>query len=117
VPATCGHGAGGEAKPLIPDEATALSFSVGSQLRSSPSDPARNTASARVLTANFENYDSTSDSRVANRYRCIGFDQAERVGAQNGLGPPLDSELHEEVFDVRFDRLGRDAKPTGDLLV
>jgi hypothetical protein len=36
-----------------PDEAIALSFGVGSQLRSSPSDPARNTASARVLTVSF----------------------------------------------------------------
>jgi hypothetical protein len=37
-----------------PNEAIALSFGIGSQPRTSPSDQARNTASARVLAASFK---------------------------------------------------------------
>jgi hypothetical protein len=48
-----------------PDEAIALSFGVGSQLRSSPSDPARNTASVRVLTASFKKILLTCDFTVS----------------------------------------------------
>jgi hypothetical protein len=43
--------------------------------------------------------------------------QAEGVRPQDGLGTPLDSELREDVLDVRLDRRGRDAEAAGDLLV
>ena len=48
-----------------PDEAIALSFGVGSAPRSSPSDPARNTASARVPTASFKKILLTCDFTVS----------------------------------------------------
>src|SRR5258708_22055861 len=36
---------------------------------------------------------------------------------RNRLGASLDPEFREDIFDVRFDGLGSDAKPPGNFLV